>query len=199
MLRWLTSLQLAAVCGAGCAASSPELVAPLDARECAAACAPLADDEPMLERVEGQDVQYYEVPQAGECPLDADELPPFSEVDDSGVPEFDMARMRLSNMYSGDESLPEQVLLGHLQFATSEVFECLSLAACYEGEEIGRGEIEFAFEVEPAGRVRAVNVAASEALDRWGLVACARRAIYETRFPAYDGGSAFVRYTLELD
>ncbi len=153
--------------------------------------------EPMLDRVEGDDTTYIELPDAGACPHPADEVPTFAPIDDAHVPAVDRQRERLTNMDSGDESLTDTMLLVHLDTATDQVLDCVRVAACYD--QGAAGEIEFAFEVDPAGKVRAVDVTPSETLDRWGVAACARAAIYSTEFPAYNGADIFVTYRLEID
>lgn len=85
------------------------------------------------------------------------------------------------------------------QRSENQVLDCVSMAACYDEQPAPPGEIEFAFEVDPAGEVRSVDVVPSEELDRWGVAACARRAIYDTEFPAYDGADMIVSYRLEID
>lgn len=145
----------------------------------------------MLERVEGEDTRYVELPPAPRtCPSEP--------IDDDDIPSVDRGRTRGTNMDSGDESLDDKVLLLHLDTATAHVLECVTRAACY-GESVATGEIDFAFEVNPAGKVRSVDVQPSADLDHGGVAACARRAIYETRFPAYDGADMIVSYRLEID
>ena len=158
-----------------------------------------SDHEEMLERVEGEDERWVEVPHAGECPYPADELPAFEPIDDTEIPRMDPERQRATNMYNGDESLDDKALMLHLDTATTEVLDCVTMAACYDAEAVPAGEIDFAFEVDPGGHVRAVDVDPSEGLDRWGVAACARKAIYETRFPSYDGGHMIVSYSLEIE
>jgi len=155
--------------------------------------------EVMLDRVEGEDERWVDVPHRGECPYPADELPHFEPVDDTEIPRLDPERQRATTMYNGDESLDDKALLLHLDTATTEVLGCVTMAACYDAEDVPAGEIEFAFEVDPGGRVQAVDVDPSEGLDRWGVAACARKAIYETRFPSYDGGHLIVSYSIAIE
>lgn len=190
----LTLAGVAACAGAPRAASAPIAA---EVRPTAAA----DDAEPMLDRVEGEDTRWVTLPNQGECPFSPEELPAFEAVDDTHVPAVDPQRERQTNMDAGDESLDDRVLLMHLDAATTQVLGCLSMAACYDerSEPAPPGEIEFAFEVDPAGRVRSVDVEPSAELDRWGVTQCARRAIFDTEFPAYDGADMVVSYRLEID
>ena len=180
-------------------ATGPRAVHPKSELASVEAGAPASSGETMLDRVEGEDERWVEVPHHGECPYPADELPSFEPVDDTEIPRMDPNRERATNMDNGDESLDDKALMLHLDTATTEVLGCVTMAACYDAETVPAGEIDFAFEVDPGGRVQAVDVDPSEGLDRWGVAACARKAIYETRFPSYDGGHLIVSYSIEIE
>lgn len=185
--------------GLAACATSPRAVHHKSELASIQASTPTSSAEAMLDRVEGEDERWVEVPNRGECPYPADELPSFEPVDDTEIPRMDPNRQRATNMDNGEESLDDKALLLHLDTATTEVLDCVTMASCYDAEPVPSGEIDFAFEVDPGGRVQAVDVDPSDGLDRWGVAACARKAIYETRFPSYDGGHLIVSYSIEIE
>ena len=160
---------------------------------------PDGDSNVMLERVEDEDTEWVVLPHFGECPYDADDIPPYKPVDDGHVPGLDPQRTRLTNMDAGEETIHNEALLQRLNRATAEVLRCVSVAACYDTHPIEPGSIELNFEVAPNGDVRGVNVEPTAELDRKGIRACARRAIWDTKFPAFDGADMVVSYHLDID
>ena len=168
------------------------------ARDTARAPADIEPPEPMLERTVDEDTRWLDVPQLVECPYEEDELPDFSPVDDGDVPSFASDGRRATNRFDSDVMRSNASLLQDLRPATSAVMECLSVAACYDGEVPG-GSIELTFDLRAEGRVGRVDVDVSQELDRWGVVPCARRAIYDTEFPAHGGTDMFVSYRIDLD
>jgi hypothetical protein len=136
----------------------------------------------------------------GECPLPEEEVPPLAELDSSSIPEFDGKRSRRSNMNAGEVALQEIDLHEHMMGMQSRIFECIDLAACYEGgDALGGGDLDFRFELAPSGKVMAVSVTPSEGLAHPGVVHCARRSLYELRFPRYDGGAMMVSYSMQIE
>ena len=196
MTRSLVLLCLAAGCAKGAPVPAVEPSARMLAR---AAAQDRGAAEPMLERVEDEDTRWVELPHFGECPFDPHEIPPFVEVDDDHVPALTSDRERATNMDAGDEALDNRSLLRHLDSATQAILGCIGVAACYETETVDSGAIDVAFELDPGGRVQAVNVDPTPELQRWGVPACARKAVYDTDFADYDGGHMVVTYRIELD
>ncbi len=135
------------------------------------------------------------------CPHAPDKVPALESLDDSAIPQFNASRDRVSNMNRGDERLQEIDLHQHMMGMQAEIFACVDLAACYEdGEQVGGdGELDFELELEPDGHVAAVSVQVSDNLDHPSVVACARRAMYEYRFPEYDGGQMMVSYRMTIE
>ncbi len=158
-----------------------------------------ADAEVMLERVEDEDTHWVELPHFGECPYDADDIPAYKPVDDTEVPRLNPKRTRLTNMDAGDETIHNEALLLNLDHATTEVLACVSVSACYDDRALEPGSIELSFEVAPNGDVRGVNVEPTPGLDHTGIRQCARRAIWDTKFPAFDGADMVVSYSLDID
>ncbi len=156
-------------------------------------------DGMMLERVEDEDTRWVELPHFGECPYPADDIPPFAPVDDSHVPGLDPARTRLTNMHASDTRIHNEALLQRLDHATTEVLACVSVSACYDERPLEPGSIELKFEVASNGDVRGVEVEPSAGLDHTGIRACARVAIWDTKFPGFDGADMVVDYQLDID
>lgn len=157
------------------------------------------DDSHMLERVEDEDTHWVQLPDFGECPYDADEVPPYEPIDDKHVPGMGPKRTRTTNMDAGEETIHNEALLQHLDQATVEVLRCVSVSACYDERPLEPGSIELVFEVAPSGKVRAVDVEPTAELDHKGIRACARVAIWDTEFPAFDGADMIVDYQLDID
>ncbi len=157
------------------------------------------DAEMMLERVEDEDTHWVELPHFGECPYDAGEIPPYTPVDDEDVPSLDPKRSRLTNMDAGGATIHNEALLTNLDQATAEVLACVSVSACYDDRALEPGSIDLNFEVAPSGEVRGVDVEPTAGLDHTGIRQCARRAIWDTKFPAFDGADMVVSYSLDID
>lgn len=157
------------------------------------------DAEVMLERVEDEDTRWVELPHFGECPYEEDAIPPFTAPDDAHVPGLDPKRSRLTNMDAGDAVIHNEALLGHLDRATAQVLHCISISACYDDRPLEPGTLDLKFELAPDGKVRGVDVDPTPGLDHTGIRPCARLAIWDTAFPAFDGADMVVTYELEID
>ena len=76
------------------------------------------------------------------------------------------------------------------------------MSACRPATTTGRssrGRIDLLFEVAPNGDVRGVEVEPTAGLDHTGIHECARLAIWDTDFPAFDGADMVVSYRLDID
>jgi hypothetical protein len=134
------------------------------------------------------------------CPFVDEELPPLETyVDDSTIPEFDGRRSRRTNMKAGQAFLQDHELHQHLLGVQGALFECLDIAQCYDDDVVSNnGALDFEFWLEPDGTVSAVSVEPTETLDQPVIRACARRSVYNARFPAYNGGGMKVSYSVEF-
>jgi hypothetical protein len=142
----------------------------------------------------------YSENEVGECPFSPEEVPPIEALDSSAIPEFDGRRNRGSNRRSGEGRLQDIDIHEQMMGVQGLIFECIDLAACYEGgETLGAGDLDFRFELSPAGKVMAVSVTPSTGLAHPGVVDCARRSVFELEFPSYDGGSMMVSYSMEIE
>jgi hypothetical protein len=199
---WCVLSGLALVLGLGCNRGQEETVSPdIDLSDCNPAddCNDMFRGETVRDHSE-QAGTFVEL-SPGECPYAPDEVPSPESLVDVKVPEFDAARQRASNMHKGDQRLQDIDLHAHMMGMQPQIFACIDLAACYEdGAELpGAGDLDFDFELHPDGHVAAVSVRASPGLDHPSVVACARQAMYEYRFPSYDGGQMMVEYTMTIE
>ena len=161
-------------------------------------------DEPLL--VGGKTISNHSFSEGrthdgldAECPFEQSEIPSMDVLlDDTSIPEFRRARARRDNHAQGQAFLQDHELHEHLLSVQGALFECLDLAACYELEAAGTGALDFQFELEPTGKVAAVSVSTSEELDQPIVRACARRSVYESRFPAWDGSRMVVDYSVQI-
>ena len=133
------------------------------------------------------------------CPYDPAELPPMEALlDDSIVPEFKRHRSRKANHNLGGAFLQDHEIHSHMLGYQGRLFDCLDMAACYSDHELGDGELDFEFELEPTGKVSAVSVKSSEQFSNPVVLACARKSLYEFQFPSYDGARMVVSYSLQI-
>lgn len=151
------------------------------------------------ERIEDEDTHWVDLPHFGECPYVDEDTPPYEPPDDTHVPAMGPQRTRATNMDAGGGTIHNEALLQHLDHATAVVLNCVSLSACYDDRALEPGSIDLLFEVAPSGDVRAVNVDPTPGLDHTGIRECARLAIWDTDFPAFDGADMIVSYELEID
>jgi hypothetical protein len=134
-----------------------------------------------------------------ECPFADGEVPPMEELlNDTSIPEFRRGRARRTNYSAGAEFLQDHQLHENLLQMQGRLFECLDVAACYSEEVLATGALDFEFELEPSGRVSAVSVQPSAELDQPLVRACARRSLYEAKFPTWRGGRMVVSYSVEI-
>lgn len=192
-------LMCAAGCQRGGASAEPEPPA-----RSAADCDPLFGCDDLLggstiRQHSGQAGTYAELSDG--CPYAPEEVPPVESLSSESIPELDRGRGRRSNFHRGEERLQEIDLHEHMMGVQGQIFACVDLAACYDdGAELsGQGELDIDFEITAEGRVAAVSVAASPGLDHPSVIACARRTVYETRFPSYDGGQMMVTYSMSIE
>ncbi len=133
------------------------------------------------------------------CPFTAEEVPSVDALlDDSSIPEFRRNRARTTNHQEGQGFLQDYELHEHLLSVQGALFECLDLAACYDLEAAGTGELDFQFELEPDGRVSAVSVSPSDEIDQPIVRACARRSVFESQFPSWNGSRMVVNYSVQI-
>lgn len=133
-----------------------------------------------------------EAPAEGEPPP-----PPFVPVDDSRIPEFSNAEPQALDLKAGNERLSEPVLDRHFAQVTPTIQGCVVTASRYG--EVGAGSLRFKLRVLPSGKVESVSVTAPASLRVWGIPACARKAVFEHRFPAFDGAAMGVNFSVDVE
>jgi hypothetical protein len=135
------------------------------------------------------------------CPYPPGEVPDADAVPDAEVPEYDAGRTRVVDMNkkgSGDERLPDQVLDAHLEAIHPRLMECIDLGSCYSDDPLHGGRFDFELRVAGTGAVIEASVATSADLQMRPIVACARRAVSEVRFPKFKGTMS-VTYSVVID
>ena len=123
--------------------------------------------------------------------------PPFVAVDDSRVPQFKNDEPQTIDLKAGSERLSESELDRHIAKITPQIERCITTASPYG--EIGAGSLKFKLRVLPSGKVESVSLTTPASLRVWGIPSCARRAVYDHRFPSYDGASMVVSFGVDID
>lgn len=124
-------------------------------------------------------------------------LPPFVAVDDRKIPEFSAAEPQALDMKAGSERLSEAVLDQHFARVNPAIVACVTTASRYG--ELGSGSLKFKLRILPTGKVESVSVTAPASLKVWGIVPCARKAVFEHRFPTFDGPAIAVNFGVDVD
>jgi hypothetical protein len=122
----------------------------------------------------------------------------FRPVDDSHIPKYDPNRVQHLDMSSGTERLPDSTIRAHLRRLESKFNACIETAAMHSDEEIRGGGIDFVFSIEKTGKVSGVTVKAPKHLSVYGIVPCLRKALFDHRFPSYDGPPTGVDYSFQV-
>ncbi len=164
-----------------------------------AACTPGGYDESDSMVDDGGDLQPP-IDNWGQCQDDMASLPEFVPVDDSMVPQYDPNAPRKLDMNGsmGEEQLAEDTINRHMREIEYSLNECFSRAACYNNGVFPGGAISFEFRIQGSGQVESVKVDAPTEMDIFSTIQCARKAIYEHKFPEYDGPAMTLSYGIEL-
>lgn len=123
--------------------------------------------------------------------------PPFVAVDDRSIPEFSNKEAQAIDLNAGSERLGEHVLDQHFTRVTPRIQGCVATASRYG--EVGSGRLAVKLRILPSGKVESVSVKAPAGLAVWGIVPCARKAVYDHRFPSFDGPSIGVDFAVDVD
>lgn len=133
---------------------------------------------------------------AGEPPPD-EQLPPFVPVDDSKIPAFSNSEPQVLDLKAGSERLDERTLDKHFARVTPAIQACVTHASRYG--EVGAGSLEFKLRILPSGKVEGVSATAPPSLRAWSIPACARKAVYQHKFPSFDGPALAVSFSVDID
>jgi len=126
-------------------------------------------------------------------------LEPFRPVSDAHVPRYDANEVQTIGPGSGSERLPDHTIREHLGRLETPFNRCIATAAEYSPQELAAGTVEFEFGIRPTGRISGVNVKAPSHLRVFGIVPCLRKALYDHRFPSYDGPTTGVTYQFRVE
>ena len=132
-----------------------------------------------------------------DSPIADDPPPPYVPVDDSKIPDFSDAEPQVLDLKAGSERLDERTLDQHFARVTPEIQRCVTTASRYG--EIGAGSLRFKLRVLPSGKVESVTITAPASLRVWSIPACARKAVYQHKFPGFDGPAMAVSFSIDID
>lgn len=122
---------------------------------------------------------------------------PFTPVDDRHIPHFSNDKAQALDLNAGSERLSESVLDRHFAQITPTIQGCVTTASRHG--EVGSGRLSFKLRILPSGKVESVSVKAPASLQAWGIPPCARKAVFDHRFPAFDGASMGVDFAVDID
>lgn len=126
----------------------------------------------------------------------SDAPPPFVPVDDSKIPQFSNAEPQTLDLKAGSERLSESELDRHFAQVTPQIQRCVTTASAYG--DIPAGSLKFKLRILPSGKVESVSITAASGLRVWGIPSCARKAVYDHRFPAFDGAAMGVSFGVDI-
>ena len=122
--------------------------------------------------------------------------PPLA--DDSKVPRFDAKADQTIGMSDGSGRLSDAQVDRELA-KLDKAFERCVMDANARVAELGAGRVSMKFGVDGKGKVTGVNVSAPGNLKDAGVVPCVRVAVFEHRFPAFDGPVMKVKSSFTVD
>lgn len=122
--------------------------------------------------------------------------PPFVPIDDSKIPQFSNAEAQTLDLKAGSERLSEAELDRHFAQVTPQIQRCVTTASAYG--DIPAGSLKFKLRILPSGKVESVSITAASGLRVWGIPSCARKAVYDHRFPAFDGAAMGVSFGVDI-
>lgn len=120
----------------------------------------------------------------------------YQPVDDRKIPRYDPDATVVLDPAAGSERLDDTRVRASLRALEPAFDRCIADAVA-AGIDVGSGEVRFELGVAPSGKVTGVNARAPAALRDAGVDGCLRKAIYEHRFPGYDGPPMGVDYSFE--
>ncbi len=125
-----------------------------------------------------------------------DELPPFVPVNDKHIPQYKNKTVNLDEY--GSERLGDDVVNQHMSRLNGRFQKCIETAAMYSESDLGSGTLSFRIRLKPDGKVDGVSVKAPANLKVFGIVPCARKVVYDHRFPKYDGPPMGVDFSFDV-
>lgn len=120
----------------------------------------------------------------------------YQPVSDKHIPAYD-AKATTVLGDAGSERLDDTVVRKELREIEPAFNRCIADAA-EAGVTVGNGRVDFVFGLTASGKVDGVNAKAPAAIRDAGIVPCLRKAIFDHRFPRYDGPPMGVDYSFEV-
>lgn len=135
---------------------------------------------------------------AGSPSGEVGEVPETSapRVDDSHIPAFSNGPQAL-DLNGGSERLSDAQVRGVVRKLTPKFQRCVGDAST--GDTALRGKVKITARVNGDGKVSQVSATAPAAIRDSGAVPCIRKAVFDQRFPTYDGPSMGVDLSFEVD
>ncbi|MEZ4385072.1 MAG: hypothetical protein R3A79_27330 [Nannocystaceae bacterium] len=117
-------------------------------------------------------------------------------VDDSHIPQFSNAPQAL-DMNGGSERLTDGQVSAAIRTLTPRFQRCIADAST--GDVELRGKVKITARVVGSGKATQVSASAPAAIRDSGAIPCVRKAVFDHRFPSYDGPSMGVDMAFEVD
>lgn len=164
-----------------------------DGSKCVVAATPALDDEePEPEDAKGSERRRRRKKAPGNAAPASGGLPDR----DGHIPRF--RADRLEQIGEGSERLSDRTIRQELSTIEPAFDRCLARASEVTDATLS-GTVSFKIGIEPTGKVWGVNASLPKAWGVPGLRACFRTAIYDHRFPSWDGPATGVDYHFTVD
>ncbi len=127
---------------------------------------------------------------------DADAQAQAPRVDDSHIPAFSNGAQAL-DLNGGSERLTDSQVGSEVRKLTPRFQRCIANASV--GDAVLRGKVKIKARIGGNGKVSQVSASAPSVIRESGAIPCIRKAVYDHRFPSYDGPSMGVDLSFEVD
>ncbi|HFE46032.1 MAG TPA: hypothetical protein ENJ18_11170 [Nannocystis exedens] len=122
--------------------------------------------------------------------------PQAPRVDDSHIPAFSNDAQAL-DLNGGSERLTDNQVSNEVRKLTPRFQRCIVNASV--GDAVLRGKVKIKARISGKGKVSQVSASAPSVIRESGAIPCIRKAVYDHRFPSYDGPSMGVDLSFEVD
>lgn len=123
-------------------------------------------------------------------------VPAPPRVDDSRIPEFSNGAQTI-DLNAGSERLTDAVVRGEMRALTPRFQRCIAdVSAAYP--EV-RGAVKIKARVLGSGKVESVSATAPASIRESGAIPCIRKAVFDHRFPSFDGPSSAIDLQFDVD
>ena len=117
-------------------------------------------------------------------------------VDGRAIPQYDPTATRELDPAAGSERLDDAVVRSHFQRLEPAFDRCIA-GAIADGAAVPSGSVKFKLGIAASGEVIGVSARAPADLDA-AVVPCLRKAVFDHRFPKFDGPTMDVDYAFEI-